>query len=637
MIGGCFFRPCFHLGSENKKERDMWEGLQAVRKEIQESVNTIHDNEEIHDGFQLRFVGKSYAKFVTGLPSETVLVPDNDWNNQENNKDSQNIFITGDNLDALKHLVNAYSGAIKMIYIDPPYNTGSDGFVYKDSFKFSDDDLKQKLGFSDTELARLRALDGKCSHSAWLTFMLPRLILAKRLLSDDGVIFISIDDNEQANLKMICDEAFNESNFVCQFIWTNNEGGGGSDSKFFKTKHEYILSYAKNINLFSTNNVSIDDVDRYKLSDEYVATRGKYQLVKLSSASIQYSRSLDYPITMPDGTVIRPVQNTNKDKACWRWSKTKLAWGVENGFVVFKKDKNSVWQVYTKQYINCDKDGNIIERTKVPLALIDKFSSTQASNCLIDLMQAKVFAYPKPVELLKWLVDRVPDNNFTILDFFAGSATTAHAVMQLNKEDGGNRKYIMVQWDESVKPGSEAENQGFKTIDEISRKRIKLAAEQIGDTSGFKHYKLAKVTDDLILDKIDEFDPTKPNLLSDDMVSPFSGNALGTGLNASGFDTLLTTWMVDDGYPINTQVEEFKFGNYVAYSPVGSRRLYLIADGWDSNATQDLLNKIGCNEISVQTIIIYNHSFNFTMLTELKNNLKHVLDDDKKIEFIERF
>ena len=123
----------------------MWEGLQAVRKEIQESVNTIHDNEEIHDGFQLRFVGKSYAKFVTGLPSETVLVPDNDWNNQENNKDSQNIFITGDNLDALKHLVNAYSGAIKMIYIDPPYNTGSDGFVYKDSFKFSDEDLKQKL------------------------------------------------------------------------------------------------------------------------------------------------------------------------------------------------------------------------------------------------------------------------------------------------------------------------------------------------------------------------------------------------------------------------------------------------------------------------------------------------------------
>ena len=118
----------------------MWEGLQAVRKEIQESVNTIHDNEEIHDGFQLRFVGKSYAKFVTGLPSETVLVPDNDWNNQENNKDSQNLFITGDNLDALKHLVNAYSGAIKMIYIDPPYNTGSDGFVYKDNFNFSNND-----------------------------------------------------------------------------------------------------------------------------------------------------------------------------------------------------------------------------------------------------------------------------------------------------------------------------------------------------------------------------------------------------------------------------------------------------------------------------------------------------------------
>ena len=205
------------------------------------------------------------------------------------------------------------------------------------------------------------------------------------------------------------------------------------------------------------------------------------------------------------------------------------------------------------------------------------------------------------------------------------------------KDDGGNRKYIIVQWDEPVKSGSEAENQGFKTIDEISRERIKRAADQIGDTSGFKHYKLAKVADDLILDKIDEFDPNKTNLLSDDMVSPFSGEALGIGVNASGLDTLLTTWMVDDGFPINTKVEEFKFGNYIAYSPHGSRRLYFILDGWDSDATRDLLNNIGRNEISVQTIILYNYSFSFTTLTELKNNLKSVLDDDKKIEIIERF
>lgn len=633
----------------------MWEGLQAVRKEIQESVNTIHDNEEIHDGFQLRFVGKSYAKFVTGLPSETVLVPDNDWNNQENNKDSQNIFITGDNLDALKHLVNAYSGAIKMIYIDPPYNTGSDGFVYKDSFKFSDDDLKQKLGFSDTELARLRALDGKCSHSAWLTFMLPRLILAKRLLSDDGVIFISIDDNEQANLKMICDEVFGESNFHVCFPRVTKKGGKSSDTT--AKNHDYVLMYKKT-SYADIVGVEHND-DSYCNKDEFFDERGYYKLNQtLDYDSLGWVRSLDYPIEI-EGEVFyaggskeeyKKRQEGQHGRADWgwrwRWSVDLFDFGVKNGFIEVKRGGVRP-RIYTKTYQNVkiEKINNSykivkIDRTK-PLSTLEftdnKYSNDSATKVIAELLGKGVFEYTKAPELISSLMKLVAGNDFTILDFFAGSATTAHAVMQLNKDDEGNRKYIMVQWDEPVKAGSEAENQGFKTIDEISRKRIKLAAEQIGDTSGFKHYKLAKVTDDLILDKIDEFDPTKPNLLSDDMVSPFSGDALGTGLNASGLDTLLTTWMVDDGYPINTKMEEFKIGNYVAYSPVGSRRLYLISDGWDSNATQDLLNKIGRNEISVQTIIIYNHSFNFTMLTELKNNLKHVLDDDKKIEIIERF
>lgn len=607
----------------------MWEGLQAVRKEIQESVNTIHDNEEIHDGFQLRFVGKSYAKFVTGLPSETVLVPDNDWNNQENNKDSQNIFITGDNLDALKHLVNAYSGAIKMIYIDPPYNTGSDGFVYKDSFKFSDEDLKQKLGFSDTELARLRALDGKCSHSAWLTFMLPRLILAKRLLSDDGVIFISIDNNEQSNLKKICDEVFGENNFVENIIW-QKKFSPQNDAIYFSTMHDFILCYAKkkkgakaeigwNRNLLIRESMP----DGYKNPDN--DPRGPWSSGDYTAEGP--TPNCVYEIQSPSGKVWMPPQGKR-----WVYNKENFEKLFAENRFWFGKDNDSFPRI--KRY------WSEVQQGMVPNSMWffeDVGHTQEGKQETNDLFGAAVFDYPKPVRLLKQIIHIGSDKNSLILDFFAGSATTAHAVMQLNKDDGGNRKYIMVQWDEPVKAGSEAENQGFKTIDEISRKRIKLAAEQIGDTSGFKHYKLAKVTDDLILDKIDEFDPTKPNLLSDDMVSPFSGNALGTGLNASGLDTLLTTWMVDDGYPINTKVEEFKFGNYVAYSPVGSRRLYLISDGWDSNATQDLLNKIGRNEISVQTIIIYNHSFNFTMLTELKNNLKHVLDDDKKIEIIERF
>ena len=165
-----------------------------------------YDKDEIGDGFQLRFVGKSYAKYIKELDTETMLVPDTAWNEREENKNSENVFITGDNLEILKHLQKAYTNKIKLIYIDPPYNTGNDDFVYKDNFKFTDKELEEKLGLSSEEIERVKSLKGKSSHSAWLTFMYPRLALAKRLLTEDGVIFISIDDNEQANLKLICDE-----------------------------------------------------------------------------------------------------------------------------------------------------------------------------------------------------------------------------------------------------------------------------------------------------------------------------------------------------------------------------------------------------------------------------------------------
>lgn len=612
----------------------MWEGLQAVRREIEESVNTVQDNEEIRDGFQLRFVGKSYAKFVTGLPSETVLVPDNDWNNQEQNKDSQNIFITGDNLDALKHLVNAYSGAINVIYIDPPYNTGTDGFIYKDNFNFSNDDLKQKLGFTDTEVARLRALDGKCSHSAWLTFMLPRLVLAKRLLSNDGAIFISIDDNEYANLKRICDEIFDESNFIASFNWMKTSTPP-SLSKNVRKKFEYVLCYCKQHDGVGLNGGIVEGGDMPLLNDG-----NAFSTLRFDKDSVffripdgrytagRYDRvQLEEDIVIKNGKSLTDIVLSGN----FKWKQITLDEEIKEG---------TIFHVKTEKFaMRYERVG---ERIKVPSNIISKEecnvgTNEDAQKEILTLFGNKIMDYPKPVSLIKYIINMKASDKDIILDFFAGSATTAHAVMQLNKDDGGNRKYIIVQWDEPVKSGSEAENQGFKTIDEISRERIKRAADQIGDTSGFKHYKLAKIADDLILDKIDEFDPNKTNLLSDDMVSPFSGEALGIGVNASGLDTLLTTWMVDDGFPINTKVEEFKFGNYIAYSPHGSRRLYFILDGWDSDATRDLLNNIGRNEISVQTIILYNYSFSFTTLTELKNNLKSVLDDDKKIEIIERF
>lgn len=354
-------------------------------------------------------------KYIPILSEEKEKNIDNDGEN--------NLLIEGDNFHSLSVLNYTHKESVDVIYIDPPYNTGNKDFVYNDEF------VNQEDGYR---------------HSKWLNFMEKRLKLARNLLKNDGVIFISINDNEQANLKLLCDKIFGSNNFISNLVWTNNEGGGSSDSKFFKVKHEYVLCYCKDYNSCrEINNVDIEDLDRYKLSDEYEETRGKYQLVKLSSASIQYSKSLDYPITCPDGTKVYPKDNSDKGQSSWRWGQQKLQWGIDNHFIVFKKDKKDIWQVYTKQYTNCDKDGNIVKRTKKPLGIIDKYSSTQGSNLLFKILNEKNFSYPKPVELIKYLLARFSDKNSIILDFFAGSGTTGHAVLELNNEDNGNRKFIL--------------------------------------------------------------------------------------------------------------------------------------------------------------------------------------------------
>lgn len=338
-----------------------------------------------------------------------------------------NKLIIGDNYDALQNLLIEYKAKINVIYIDPPYGKDSMGEFAKTNY------------------------ENAITRDNLLSMLYPRLTLAKELLSDDGVIFCSIDDKNQAYIKCLFDEVFGEENFVATLIWANQEGGGSSDSKYFKIKHEYIICFTKDINNCNPFvNVDIEDYDRYKLSDEYENERGKYQLVKLASASIQYSKTLDYEIVCPDGSKISPAENSNKDKATWRWSKQKLQKGIDDGFVEFKKDKNNVWQVYTKQYLNCDKDGNIIKRTKKASGIIMNFSSTQGSNQLFDIFYEKKFGYPKPFELISWLIGRFEKNDSIILDFFAGSGTTGHAVLDLNEQDGGNRTFILCQLNEKT-------------------------------------------------------------------------------------------------------------------------------------------------------------------------------------------
>lgn len=427
--------------------------------------------------YEFTWPGKNESILEANRPIKKTLRP---CKEESKNWDrTENLYIEGDNLDALKLLQESYLGKVKMIYIDPPYNTGSD-FIYDDDFKEDRDDYVEDTDQVDEEGNRFfknTETNGRF-HSDWCSMIYPRLMLARNLLSEDGVIFISIDDNEQANLKKVCDGIFGESNFIANLIWANKEGGGSSDSKHFRIRHENILCYGKEKDSFELKGISVSDIDRYRETDKYLETRGPYQLIKLNSASLGYISSLDYGIKAPNGFIIYPNKDEQKISR-WRWSKDKLEWGIKNDYVVIKKDKNNEWAVYTKQYLNADNEGNIIERTNQPLGIIDNYSTTQSNKKMKELLGKNIFQYSKPIELLKYLIDRVYGENFICFDFFSGSATTAHAVMQLNAEDGGNRKFIMVQLPEETDEKSAAYKAGYKNICEIGKERIRRAGEKI--------------------------------------------------------------------------------------------------------------------------------------------------------------
>lgn len=608
---------------------------------------------ELSEGYQLDFIGKDYARRQAGEMPNTVIVPD-EKQNQGEGKNSKNLFFTGDNLEVLRHLQNNYQNKIDVIYIDPPYNTGSDGFVYPDSFEYSDDKLKDMFGLDDDQVERLKSIQGKSSHSAWLTFMYPRLSLAKKLLSDQGLIFISIDHNEQSNLLLLCDEIFGENNNIVDLVWSNKEGGGSSDSSLFRVKNENVLTYGKNSSLVKILGTSISNRERYNQTDEYESTRGQYYLQKLGMGSISYSKSLDYGLKCPDGSVVYPKDNNGGRRAIWRWSKEKVNWGIKEGFIVFKKSRNSnTYTVYTKQYLKVDNNNRSIDRTQAPMGIIDAYSSTQGSKELKKLGLQEFFSYPKPTKLIKWLLQRTIFKNGIVMDFFAGSSTTADAVMQLNAEDGGHRKFIMVQLPEKTyhtnkdgkkvptKGGKAAYDSGFKSIDEISRERIRRAAKKIRDDNeltlprdfdgSFKHYRVVK-PDKQTLEDIEDFDPNNTNLFTD-MVDGFSSKSLGIEGDATGEETILTTWLAKDGYSFDADIQEMNFNGYKAHK-VEDNRLYLINEGWGSNQTKELLNQLGTHQLEVQSVVLFGYSFNVAELRELENGLKQL---DSKVTLIKRY
>ena len=472
----------------------------ALKKSINFEMLRQILSEDVLDGdesYEFTWIGKKSAIVEANNPIRKTLRPCIDESKEWD--DTENLYIEGDNLEVLKLLQESYLGTIKMIYIDPPYNTGND-FIYNDNFKINSEEYIEEIGQIDEDGNRMfKNTDSNGRfHSDWCSMIYSRLLLARNLLKADGCIYISISDIEVTNLRKICDEIFGSSNFVADLIWANKEGGGSSDSKLFRIKHEYILCYAKDINNLEITGVPISNADRYKGSDEYVAERGPYYLQKLGMGSIQYSASLDYPIETPDGSTVMPADNNRGKKACWRWSRDKYEKNKERGFIEIKKDSQGIWTVYTKQYMNCDNDGNIIERNQRPMGIIEEYSSTQAAKMLENMGLGGLFNYSKPVDLMKYLLGRLDLEEEYVLDFFSGSASLAHAVMQMNAEDGKNRKYIMVQLPEKTEEKSEARRQGYETICDIGKKRIRQAADVIRNENhnnkfdgGYRVFKLA--------------------------------------------------------------------------------------------------------------------------------------------------
>lgn len=569
-----------------------------------------------NEGYGLHFLGKSYARMLASLDTKTVITPDEEHNAKDENKNSENIYITGDNLDALKHLLKSYIRKVKCIYIDPPYNTGKDDFVYKDNFNFTVDELTERLSINEDEAQRILDLTkrGSASHSAWLTFMYPRLLLARDLLTDDGVIFISIDDNEQANLKLLCDEIFGEENFISQLIWEKVHTRKNSAINF-SVSHDYIICYAKlnrildDVKGFKRNLLPREDIKAYSNPDNDPNGPWKPDPIYANNPY-----NADYTIKKPNGVVLK-----RPNGKYWRYSEETINKAIKENKIIW--GNNSSYPSI-KRYLSEVADG------LVPTILFDRkfagdnMKGTEEVNELFS--SDKIFSYPKPTKLIERLIQIGSNSKDIVLDFFSGSATTAHAVMDLNAKDSGNRKYIMVQLAEKIAENKPAYKAGYRTIDEIGRERIIRAAKKIKEKNpglkadlGFKHYVLNEVNDD-IFDTLEQF-KLEETLISDNHV-----------LNLFGAKTVLTTWLIYDGYGFCADVNITKLGNYMAY--YCQKHLYFIYDNFDDDAMQALIEKYdGDGSFNPENIIVFGYSFSWTQMQMLKDNLQRLKVTDRNI------
>ena len=616
------------------------------------------------ESFSLNFVGKKFSQIITGKESITVITPDIEHNNKSENINSENIYIKGDNLDALKHMLNSYENKIKCIYIDPPYNTGKE-FVYTDNFKYNKANLI-KIGLTEEEAERVENLYGKATHSAWLSFMLPRLSLAKDLLTDDGIIFISIDDNEVNNLKMLCNEIFGELNFIAQIVI---DGTPKNDPYIVSTAHEYCLVYTRNFQVakdteygvsnplyndllniynkngnnyeqtvkdlkkfFIDNNLTDDNISNYKYADKY----GIYRTGPIDDP--QGGGSKDKRINPKTG------QYCMTPSAGWRCNKSTWNEWVKQNLIEFPNDDTKL--PAKKTYVTQNRLDVMRAYFKV---------QTRKDTDMLKRMfgeDATPFSNPKPLELIKTFIENTNDKNAIILDFFSGSATTAHAVLKQNALDLGLRKFILVQLPEKIELKSGQSNKEKKitqaalsflrknnlpeNICSIGIERIKKSADMVKKETnadidyGFKIYEINNLREDS-LNNIISFDETINKIYPDDYREYFKFN------NINGEETILQTWKVDDGYGFNMMHKEINLGDMPAY--LINKTLYLINPTTD-NFVKILIEQLEHTLFDINRIILFGYSYTLTQQQELHVNIKNynnAKNQNDKIKFEVRY
>lgn len=562
------------------------------------------------------WLGKNYARMLTNMDTTTLLVPDEAHNSEPENRHSHNVYISGNNLDALQHLVKSYGGRIKVIYIDPPYNTGSDGFVYNDKFNFTAEDLARRLDISMEEANHILSMTrrGSASHAAWLTLMLPRLTFARDLLADDGVIFISIDDNEQANLKELCDEIFGEECFIGDFLWKKRQQVDSRTQNGASRDQDYLLCYGKNDSGRIRGKLS----DKSKYSNPDNDPRGDWMSDNMVGLASESQRpNLHYDLTNPKTGITYKCPPTG-----WRYEKSRMEQLMENNEVLFPKSPNG--RPRRKKFLK-----DVQSEYTGFSTFFDTVYSSQGTRELTDLFDGKdLFDFPKPVDYIRQIIEQgvapTESNDIYCLDFFGGSSTTAQAVMELNSNNANsNVHFIIVQIQEPYSENSEAFKSGYKTIDELGMERIRRAAKKIkadnplfaGDL-GFKHYTLEEPKEDVLQEVID-FDPQQA--VTDLTITDFGRGAV------------LRTFMEADGYGLTDEPEEVMLGRYKAYY-IGDHLYLLNPDNdFDADSLVALMDKYNGEMFSPHNIVVFGYSFGFVNREALQKNLRTLREGNKTL------